>query len=119
MSHESHSHHISSPQLLIATFIALVALTFLTVAVAVAQREGQLDLGQWDMFVTLGIATIKATLVAVIFMHLQHDKLFNGVLLIGGVVFMTLFIAMALLDSQQYQPDIQNYVYDKAASAAP
>ena len=119
MSHDSHSHHISSPQILITTFLALVALTILTVAVSFAQRDGLIDLGAWDMPVTLGIATVKAALVAVIFMHLQHDKLFNAILLIGAVVFMTLFIGMVLLDSKEYQPDVRDYLYDKSATAAP
>ena len=119
MSHDTHTHHVSSPQLLVATFLALVALTILTVAVSFAQRDGLIDLGQWDMPVTLAIATVKAALVAVIFMHLQHDKLFNSVLLIGGVLFMALFIGMTILDSQQYQPDVQDYTYDKEAAAPP
>ena len=119
MSHDNHTHHVSSPQVLIATFLALVALTILTVAVSSAQRSGALQLGSWDMVVVLTIATVKAALVAVIFMHLQHDKLFNGILLIGATLFMVLFVGMVLLDSKEYQPDITDYVYDQKAMAAP
>ena len=116
MSHDDHSHHISSPQLLISTFVALVALTILTVVVAQHAHlesfpvqviapmvfDAPMDLSWLDMPITLTIATVKALLVAVIFMHLQHDKLFNSLLLIGATFFMVLFIGMVLLDSDQY-----------------
>lgn len=133
MSHEAHSHHISSPAILWACFAALVALTILTVAVAsLVQLEtfpvqfflpmvfdGPMNLAWLDMPITLAIATAKALLVAVIFMHLQHDKLFNSVLLVGATIFMILFIAMVVLDSSQYQPDVQDYSDDKAIMANP
>lgn len=133
MSHEAHSHHISSPALLWATFAALVALTILTVAVASFVHlesfpvqyvlpmvfDGPMDLAWLDMPITLGIATLKGLLVAVIFMHLQHDKLFNSVLLIGATVFMVLFIGMVVLDSNQYQPQVDSYLDDKAVEANP
>ncbi len=132
MSDHGHSHHISSPQLLIATFIALVALTILTCAQAsIPWDQARLDIAAPFIFdtpqdlswleipVTLTIATIKALLVAVIFMHLQHDKLFNSLLLVGAAFFMVLFIGMVLLDSDQYQPEIKSYLDDKAAMANP
>lgn len=133
MSHEAHSHHISSPALLWACFSALVALTILTVAVATLVQletfpvqiflpmvfDDPMDLSWLDIPITLAIATAKALLVAVIFMHLQHDKLFNSVLLIGATIFMVLFIGMVVLDSSQYQPDVENYADDRAAMANP
>ncbi|MEQ8847064.1 cytochrome C oxidase subunit IV family protein [Botrimarina sp.] len=133
MSHDAHSHHITSPQLLWATFAALVALTLLTVAVSSYVHlerfpaqvflpmvfDDPVDVRWLDMPITLAIATAKALLVAVIFMHLQHDKLFNAILLIGAVVFMVLFIGMALLDSGQYQPQVETYTSDKEAMQNP
>lgn len=132
MSHESHGHHISSPALLTATFVALVGLTILTVAMATVPLESvpmqdlvpmvfnnPMDLTWLDMPITLGIATAKALLVAVIFMHLQHDKLFNSILLIGAVLFTGLFIGMAVLDSEQYQPEVQEYSEYREAMANP
>jgi cytochrome c oxidase subunit 4 len=103
-AHAHHTHHITSPAVLISTFLALIALTVLTCVMA------QFPLGSWDMPVTLGIATVKALLVAVIFMHLQHDKLFNSLLLVSAAVFMVLFLSMVVLDSNQYQQDVKDYV---------
>lgn len=133
MSHAAHTHHITSPALLWATFIALVALTVLTVVVAAFVPldnfpvqlvlpmvfDNPMDLSWLDMPITLSIATAKALLVAVIFMHLQHDKLFNSVLLIGATIFMVLFVGMVVLDSAQYQPQVDTYLDDKAEMANP
>ena len=98
---------------MISTFVALVALTILTCALAM------LDLGQLDMPVTLGIATVKALLVAVIFMQLQHDKLFNSLILIGAAAFLVLFIGITVLDSNECRPKVESYLYDQELSAAP
>jgi cytochrome c oxidase subunit 4 len=132
MSHEAPGHHISSPQVLWATFGALVALTLLTVAVSTVSLENfpvqyflpmvfndPMDLTWLDMPITLGIATAKALLVALIFMHLQHDKLFNSVLMIGATFFLVLFLGMTVLDSHEYDPEIDSYQADKAAMANP
>ncbi|TWT99871.1 hypothetical protein Pla108_08140 [Botrimarina colliarenosi] len=132
MSHEAPGHHISSPQLLWATFAALVALTLLTVAVSTVSLKDfpvqyvlpmvydhPMDVSWLDMPITLGIATVKALLVAVIFMHLQHDKLFNSAILIGAMVFLVLFLGMTVLDSHEYDPQIDSYQQDRAAEANP
>ncbi|TWT46761.1 cytochrome C oxidase subunit IV family protein [Botrimarina hoheduenensis] len=127
-AHAHHEHHVSSPQLLVTTFLALVALTVLTVAVSqyvhlngvqVPFVDAPQDLRWLDIPITLVIATIKALLVAVIFMHLQHDKLFNSVVLAGSVIFLVLFVGMVLLDSNEYQPDIKSYLEQKAVLANP
>lgn len=135
MSHDAHTHHISSPALLWATFAALVGLTFLTVAMAQVPLDGlktaqiepfspveipdPLDVSWLDMPITLGIATAKALLVAVIFMHLQHDKLFNSILLIGATIFLVLFVGMVVLDSSQYEPQVETYLEQREAMANP
>lgn len=132
MSTDSHGHHISSPALLTATFVALVALTLLTVAVSTVPLDNvqmqdyvpmvfndPMDLTWLDMPITLAIATAKALLVAVIFMHLQHDKLFNSVILIGATVFMVLFLGMTVLDSHEYDPQVDSYQQDREAMANP
>lgn len=102
-SHDAHEHHVTSVATLVATFVALVALTILTSAMA------YVNLGRADIWVTLGIATVKAVLVATIFMHLLHDKAFNGVILLGTILFGGLFIGFTLMDSRQYSPGVEAY----------
>ncbi|QDU91627.1 hypothetical protein Pla175_50570 [Pirellulimonas nuda] len=117
MSHAHDStvphHHVTSGAVLIATFIALVALTVLTSVLA------QVDMGRADIFVTLGIAVVKSAMVALIFMHLLHDKLFNGVILLSAIVFMALFLGIVLMDSGQYEAQIRDYVEDQQALLPP
>ncbi len=111
--HDAAGHHITSGPVLIATFVALVALTVLTSVLA------QVDMGRADIFVTLGIAVVKSAMVALIFMHLLHDKLFNGVILLSALVFMSLFLAIVLMDSAQYEAQIRDFVEDQQALLPP
>jgi len=59
-----HAEHSVPLSVLIAVWLALMALTAATVAIA------QLDLGRLDLVLAIGIATIKASLVCLFFMHL-------------------------------------------------
>ncbi len=98
-AHLSHVH-IVPPKVLLAVWGALLALTVVTVAVTTV------DLGEFNLVVALLIATVKATLVALYFMHLRWDRPFNGVIFLIAIVTTFLFITIALLDSKEYQPTL-------------
>jgi cytochrome c oxidase subunit 4 len=92
---------------LAATLLALLALTVLTVSVTLVPW---LDFGRaGNLWIALGIATAKATLVALYFMHLRYERPFNAVVLVTALVFVMLFCSIVLMDSRIYQPDIQAY----------
>lgn len=57
-------------------FIALLIGTGVTVAVATVEflDVGQHGFDKWDCVLGLTIATVKASLVAFVFMHLNHEK---------------------------------------------
>ncbi|QDU41180.1 hypothetical protein Mal4_55450 [Maioricimonas rarisocia] len=100
-SHDSHEiAHVMPLKVLFTIFGALIFFTILTVALA------QLDLGQYEIIVTMVIATIKASLVAVYFMHLRYDNPFNAVVFVFSLVFVALFLGFTLADVEQYQPDL-------------
>ena len=86
--------------MLAGVFGALIVLTVLTVAVT------YVDLGRWYIYVALIIATVKAGLVAEIFMHLRWDKPFHRVAFLGAVAFVALFIGISMLDTDSYAGDI-------------
>jgi len=44
--------------------------------------------------------------VVLFFMHLRWDKPFNALVFIGCLIFVSLFIGLALLDSGQYQHSV-------------
>ena len=100
--------HPMDMRILIGVFVALLCLTGLTVWVA------QYDLGAIDFSIAMVIATVKATLVAVFFMHLSHDKGINIFVLISAVLFFGLFLAIVLGDATHYQPAIEALTTDAA-----
>ena len=86
--------HVVPLWLLAAVFAALLLLTGLTVAAA------QVDLGNLNLYLALGIAAVKASLVALFFMHLFWDRPFHSLIFIGCLLFVSLFIGVTLTDSQ-------------------
>lgn len=92
--------HIASTKLLLVVWVALMIGTWLTVAAS------NVDLGFLNIWVGLGIATAKALLVGLYYMHLRWDKPFNSFVFLGAFFFLFLFIGFAMMDSAQYQPDL-------------
>ncbi len=102
MSHSSDSHdeqvgHVAPLRALIGTGLALLVLTWITVAVAA------IDLGEANIYIALGIAVLKGSLVGLFFMHLRWDRPFNGIILVGSICFVALFLALAMTDTAAYQ----------------
>lgn len=92
--------HVVPLRTLLAVWAALVVLTVVTVAVT------YVDLGPLNLAVALLIATVKASLVALYFMHLRWDRPFNALVLIGALAFVALFIGIALIDTTAYHPNL-------------
>ena len=95
--------HIVPLRVLFAVWFSLLVLTGATILVA------GVDLGRANLWVALAIATLKASAVALFFMHLKYDHPFHAVILVAALLFVMLFISIAMLDSGQYQPDIQQW----------
>ncbi len=90
---DDHSEHFVPPlRYYVGTFTALLALTVLTVFIT------RFDLGLFNTVVALLIAISKASLVAMFFMGLRWDKAFNGVVFVGTLLFLLIFIAFTASD---------------------
>jgi len=76
----------------------LLVMTFVTVAVS------WFDFGRFNLWIALGIAVFKASLVLLFFMHLKYDKPFNAIVIILSMALVMLFIAITLTDTTQYEP---------------
>lgn len=100
-AHEEQIAHVMPAPVLLGVFFALIFFTFVTVAAT------WIDLGGWNVAVAMAIATVKATLVAMYFMHLRYDAPFHGLMLLIALVFVALFILVTLLDTLQYRPDVE------------
>ena len=98
--HENSFVHVASVKLLLVVWIALMIGTWLTVAAS------NVDLGALNIWIGLGIATVKATLVALFYMHLRWDKPFNAFVFVGAFFLLFLFIGFAMMDTAHYQVDL-------------
>ncbi len=99
--HEEHGlGHVVKPSILYGTGFVLILLTAITVAVR------YVDAGELNMAIALGIAGVKACLVALFFMHLRWDRSFNAMIFVTSVVLVVLLMMFVLMDSGQYDPDV-------------
>lgn len=99
--HDGHDFaHPMPVWVLITVFLALVFFTILTVALA------NIEMGNFEIVTTLIIATVKAFLVMLFFMHLKDDKPFNAIVFLSSFLFVALFVGLTLLDSSAYQDEL-------------
>jgi cytochrome c oxidase subunit IV len=87
------SEHVSSLKLYIGIWLALLAGTLLTVIAA------GIDLGPFNAVVALTIATIKATLVVLFFMHVKyaHEKL-TKIVIVSALFWLAILLALSMAD---------------------
>jgi len=71
---------------------ALVALTALTVYAA------SFNFGEWNVIVALLIASCKASLVGLFFMHLKDDKPITWIIYLTAVFMLALLLIFVLID---------------------
>lgn len=86
-------HHIVPLKVNLKTFLTLVALTVITVYTAM-----YIDLGSFNLPLAMIIATVKAAVVALWFMHLKYDDWVNRAIVITAIVFVALLYAISALD---------------------
>ena len=97
----THAPHIVPAKLLVGTWAALMVLTVLTVSAR------SLDVGPGaHLVIALTIATLKASAVVLVFMHLWWDRRFYLLIFMASLLFVLFFVSMVMLDSTAYQPDI-------------
>lgn len=77
----------------VAVFTALLVLTGATVGAS------YIDLGLWNVAVALLIASVKASLVALFFMHLKHEGGLVWTFALVPVLFLLLIIGGTLSDT--------------------
>lgn len=92
--------HVTSVKLLLTVWGALMVGTALTVGVSYA------NLGNWSLYVALAVAFVKASLVALYFMHLRFDRPFNSIIFVGCLILVTLFIGFSMTDSGAYRKSV-------------
>lgn len=92
--------HAMDYRILLAVWGALLVFTYITVTVT------YVDLGSLNLIAALVIATIKASLVVLFFMHMLYDHPFHALVFIVALSFVALFVVIVLIDTAQYLPDM-------------
>jgi len=96
---EAHEQHGAS--IYLKTLLVLFILTAITVGAS------YINFGSGNVAIALFIASIKAIIVALVFMHLKDDKPMYGIIAAAGFVFLGIFLMFDLLDFNarvKYQP---------------
>ena len=86
------SEHIVSPKVYIGIFLSLMALTAATVAAA------YVNLGAFNIVIALAIASLKATLVVLYFMHARYSPKRTHMVIIAAVFWLAIMLALTLSD---------------------
>jgi cytochrome c oxidase subunit 4 len=87
------SEHIMSSKFYYTIWISLLGLTAITAGVAF------LDLGPLNVIVALVIATVKALLVVLFFMHVKYtsEKL-TKIVIVSAIFWLLLLLALSMAD---------------------
>jgi cytochrome c oxidase subunit 4 len=91
-NHEKHQGHSHSYGIYILVWLALMALTSITVAVA------GMDIGRFTVATALIIASFKAYLVLTIFMHLRSESKTFLVFVFVSILFLGISFALLFAD---------------------
>ena len=92
MSEQEHSEHIVPPSTYLAIILILLCLTGTTVWAAFV------NLGRFNIVVALVIATLKATLVVLFFMHAKYSPRRTKLIILAGIFWLAILLFMTLSD---------------------
>jgi cytochrome c oxidase subunit IV len=121
MSAHAHEHHVhGGPKIYGAILVALLILTGITVGASYINFGSPTA----NVVIAVTIATIKASLVGLFFMHLKYDKASSAVIFLGSFMFLGLLLLFSFWDiSSRQDPYPGNYkgvgVPTSAATGAP
>jgi cytochrome c oxidase subunit 4 len=106
------SEHIVSPKIYAVIFLALMVGTFLTVFAA-----GR-DFGRMNIVIALGIATIKATLVILFFMHGKYSSRRTKLVIVSGFFWLAIMLGLTIADySTRHEEPSRSQLNESTASS--
>jgi cytochrome c oxidase subunit 4 len=89
---DAEQEHVTPLGTYFKVYGALLVLTYITVQVSLW------DLGDPAIYVAMAVALVKATLVALYFMHLRHDTGFNRFVFVASLLFLVIFFGLTMVD---------------------
>ena len=95
MSEHSHSeeHHVTGYKTYFIVWVLLMILTATTVYVS------YLDFGTFNIVIAMIVASIKASVVALFFMHLKFEDTFTWLFAIFPLLLLFLLIGLTMIDT--------------------
>ena len=91
----SHAHvhgHVTPLPIYFAVFATLMVLTALTVVVA------YYNFGAWNKVIALSIASFKATIVVLYFMHVKYASKLTKLFTVTGIFFLLVLFGLTMVD---------------------
>ena len=114
-------HHVSSSAMFLNVLLALLVLTIVTVGAS------RIDFGPANMLIAMLIASVKASLVILFFMHVKWDTAINKIVFLSSFLFLSLLFIFTLADQATRRIDhamhvtkakvSKEWAYPKAPSA--
>ena len=92
MSSEEHRQHVIPSSIYVGIWAILMVLTAVTVFAS------YIEMGDFNIVVALVIATVKATLVVLFFMHLYYSSKLTKVTVVAAIFFLFLLLALSMTD---------------------
>lgn len=86
------SEHIVSPKIYVAIFLTLMAGTAITVWAAYH------NFGAFNIVIALAIATLKATLVVLYFMHARYSPKRTQLVIVCSIFWLAIMLILTLAD---------------------
>ena len=86
------SSHILPTRVYYTIFAILLLCTYLTVQAAF------LDLGPWNTVAALGIATFKAAIVILFFMHVKYSTRLTWAVVLGSIFWLGILLTLTMTD---------------------
>lgn len=100
MSHSNHPHsdshelgHVVPASVFVKVFIALVCLTIITVLVSLK------DMGAMNIVVAMLVASVKAMLVALFFMHLKYENKLTWLYAAFPLILLSILLGGVFIDN--------------------
>ena len=106
------SEHIVSPKLYVVIFLALMAGTTITVWAAYQ------NFSMFNIVIALGIATIKATLVILFFMHGKYSSRRTKLVIVSGFFWLAIMLGLTIADySTRHAEPSRSQLHEPTASS--
>ncbi len=93
METKAHSeNHVTGSGTYVAVWVALIILTIITVVAS------YVHFGTFNLVIALGIASLKASLVALYFMHLKFEEKITWVFFLYPLALLAILISLSMSD---------------------